>query len=51
MYMDADEAYREKIWRVLHKNATSSIEQILEATSHETTVVRPPTSYLLKPSK
>ena len=25
---------------------TSCIEQILEATSHETTVVRPPTSYL-----
>ena len=29
----------------MHKNATSYIEQILEATSHETTVASPPTSY------
>ena len=45
-HMDADETYREKARRELHKNAMSYIEQILEATSHETTVVRPPTSYL-----
>ena len=37
---------REKSRRKLHKNATSSTEQILEASHHETTVVRPPTSYL-----
>ena len=30
----------------MHKNAMSYIEQILEATSHKTTAVRPPTSYL-----
>ena len=32
--------------RQLHKNATRYIEQILEATSHKTVAVRPPTSYL-----
>ena len=30
----------------LHKYTTSHIEQILDATSNETTAVRPPTSYL-----
>ena len=39
--MDADETYGEKAWRELHKNATSYIEQILEATSHETAAVWP----------
>ena len=45
-HMDADKAYREKGRRELHQNATWDIEQILEATSHETAVLRPPTSYL-----
>ena len=45
-HMDANKTYREKPWRELHKNATNSIEQILEATSYETTDVQPPTSYL-----
>ena len=35
---------KEKARRQLHKNATSYIEQILEATYHETAVIRPPTS-------
>ena len=35
MYLiDADKAYREKARRKLQKNATSYIENILEATSH-----------------
>ena len=42
-HMDNDQEYREKSWRELHKNATSYIEQILEATSHGTAAVLPPT--------
>ena len=45
-HMDADKAYKEKARRDLLKNATSYIEQILEATSHETAAVQPLTSYL-----
>ena len=45
-HMDADEVYSEKAWRELYMNVTNFMEQILEATSHETTDVRPPTSYL-----
>ena len=44
--MDADKEYREKAWRQLHKNTASSIEQILEATSHKAGAVRPPASHL-----
>ena len=44
--MDAENTYREKARRELHKNATSYIEQILEAAPHETTTVRPLTSHL-----
>ena len=44
--MDADKAYREKVRMQLQKNATSYIEQIIEATSHKTAAVRPPTSYI-----
>ena len=35
-----------KARRELYKNATSYIEQILEATSHKTAVVGPPNSHL-----
>ena len=35
----------EKSWQEMHQNATSNIEQILEATSHKTTAVRPPPSH------
>ena len=45
-HMDADWAYREKAGQELLKNATSYIEQILEATPHKTPAVQPPTSHL-----
>ena len=45
-HMNTDKAYREKARQKLHKNVTSYIEQILEATSHETATVRPLTSHL-----
>ena len=45
-YMDAYQAFREKDRWEQYKNATWYIELILEATFHETIVVRPPTSYL-----
>ena len=41
-----DKAYREKARQEPHKNVRGYIEQILEATSQETTIVLPPTSYL-----
>ena len=41
-HMDTNKAYGEKAWRQLHKNAASNIEQVLEATPHKTTAVRPP---------
>ena len=49
--MDADKTHREKARRELHKKAKSYIEQILEATPHET-AERPLTSHLKNhPSK
>ena len=45
-HMDANEAYREKARRELHKNAASHIEQILEATSHNIAATRLPPSLL-----
>ena len=44
--LDADEAYKEKAWQQLHKDAKSYIKQILEATSHKTAAVRPPLTHL-----
>ena len=44
--IDANKAYREKARRELHKNATSKMEQILEATSHKRVAIRPLTSHL-----
>ena len=41
-----DKAYGVKARRELHKNALSYVEQILEATSFETTAVRTPNSHL-----
>ena len=38
--MDANKVYREKARRELHKNATSYIEQILEASPHKTAALR-----------
>ena len=37
--MDADLVYEKKVRRELHKNATWSIEQILEAKSHKRTAL------------
>ena len=45
-HMDADTMYGEKAEREVRKNDTCYMEQILKATSHETTVVRPSASYL-----
>ena len=42
--MDADKAYWEKASWKMRKDATSSIKQILEATSNKIAAVRPPTS-------
>ena len=39
-HMDADKTYREKAGQNLHKNATSYMEQILEATPNKTTAVQ-----------
>ena len=51
-HMDADKTHSEKARLELHKNATSYTEQFLEATPHETTVVRSPTPHLTNhPSK
>ena len=33
-YMDANKTDGEKAWRQLHKNASSNIEQVLEATPY-----------------
>ena len=44
--VNADKTYREKARRKLHQNATSYIEQILNATSREKTAARPLTSRL-----
>ena len=44
-HMDADKTHRDKVRWDLHKNATSYIEQILEATPHETTAVWSLTSH------
>ena len=43
--LDVLSRYREKAWRQLHKNATSNIEQVLEAALHEAAAVRPPTTH------
>ena len=45
-HLDADWTYREKTLQQMHKDATSYIKQILDAISHKTTVVRPPTTHL-----
>ena len=38
--MDANWTYGEKAWRQLHKNATSNIEQVLEAVPNKAADVR-----------
>ena len=41
-YMDANETAGEETRRKLHKNAESSIEQVLATTPHETPTIRTP---------
>ena len=38
---DANNTYREKAWRQLHKNAASNIEQVLEAAPNKAAAVQP----------
>ena len=40
-HRNAEKTLREKVKRELHKNPTSYIEQILEATPHKALAVRP----------
>ena len=44
-HMDVNETYGEKAWLLLHKNASSQIEEFLEATPKKTAVVRSPTTH------
>ena len=44
--LDAELAYREKARQEFHKNVTSYIEQIREATFHKTLAVWSPNSHL-----
>ena len=39
-YMDANKTAGEKVWRQLHKNSASNIEQVLEVTPHKAASVR-----------
>ncbi len=43
--MDANETYGEKVWRQLHKNAVSNIEQVLVATPHKAAAILPLTTH------
>ena len=45
-HMDADKTHFEKARKKLHKNVTSYIEQIMDATTLETIAARPITSHL-----
>ena len=44
-YIDSTKTTGEEARRQLHKNAASNIEQVLAATPHKTSTVRPPASY------
>ena len=46
--MDANKAYEEKAWQLLHKNAASKTEQVLEAAPHKTATVQPPITKTIK---
>ena len=43
--MDANKTAGEEARRQLHKNATCNLKQVLAATPHKSTTVRPPTLY------
>ena len=44
-YLDANKTAGEEARQQLHKNVTSNIEQVLEATPHKAPTIRPPTSH------
>ena len=44
-YLDANKTAGVKARRQLLKNAASNIEQVLEATPHKASTIRPPTSH------
>ena len=44
-YLDANSTAGEEAWRQLHKNVTSNIEQVLEATPHKAPTIRQPASH------
>ena len=44
--MDVNKRAKEKARRQLHKNAERNFEQVLQATPHKASTVRPPTSHL-----
>ena len=44
-YMDANQTYREKAWRQLHKNAASNIEQVLEVAPQKAAAVLSPSTH------
>ena len=49
--MDVKKTYEEKAWHKLHKNATSNIEQVMEAAPNKATAVLPSTTHHHKLSK
>ncbi len=44
-YMDANKVAGEKAKGQIYKNAACNIEQVLEATPHKASTIRPPTSH------
>ena len=44
-YLYANKTVGEEAWRQLHKNVASNIDQVLEATPHKASTIRPPTSH------
>ena len=44
-HLDSNKTAGEKARQLLHKNAASNIEQVLEATPHKAPTLRPPTSH------
>ena len=44
-YLDTNKTAGEEARRQLHNNASSNIEQVLEATPHKAPTIRPPVSH------
>ena len=44
-FMDTNKTAGEEPRRQLHENAVRNIEQVLEATPHKASTIRPPTSH------